>query len=434
MPPSSAPRAQRWWAARCPTRSTAWPPSPPAGTWSALVRNHELRDTPGRSVPLRLPATPTTTKGPGGNTTLDGPGLPQREGGAGEAVRQPHRHVHQLRRRRDARGAPGSPPRRPSRARELGFDRTHGYNFEVQVDDDGISRAGAAPATWAGSTTKRSRWTPRSGFVYQTEDRTPSGFYRYKPKTYGKLRRAVSSRSSPSTGKPQYNTMTGQRRFCADEGEVGSASPSPTQSAASCRAASCSTRGWSGARRSSPGWRAAGTATAASSSTRPAAATPGAGQVWQYHIGRRELQLIFESPSTDVLNSPDNICVSPRGGLVICEDGSGVQHVRGLTPTGEIFDLARNDASGTEWAGACFSPQGRTLFVNLQGETRPLQNPAGDKGPDASRSGGRGRRARSSPECTPAPPAVPPARRLPHSHAPRHMRAARCHAGRSPAG
>jgi hypothetical protein len=36
---------------------------------------------------------------------------------------------------------------------------------------------------------------------------------------------------------------------------------------------------------------------------------------------RRELQLIFESPSTDVLNSPDNICVSPRGGLVICEDG-----------------------------------------------------------------------------------------------------------------
>ena len=81
-----------------------------------------------------------------------------------------------------------------------------------------------------------------------------------------------------------------------------------------------------------------------------------------------------------MLNSPDNICVSPRGGLVICEDGSGVQHVRGLTRGGEIFDVARNDLNSSEWAGACFSPQGRTLFVSIQGETRPLQNPSGDKG------------------------------------------------------
>ncbi|HEY7503454.1 MAG TPA: hypothetical protein VH700_05070 [Gemmatimonadales bacterium] len=35
--------------------------------------------------------------------------------------------------------------------------------------------------------------------------------------------------------------------------------------------------------------------------------------------------------------------------------------------------------NGSEWAGACFRPQGRTLFVNIQGETRPLENPGGDK-------------------------------------------------------
>ncbi|MEX2281684.1 MAG: alkaline phosphatase PhoX [Gemmatimonadota bacterium] len=42
---------------------------------------------------------------------------------------------------------------------------------------------------------------------------------------------------------------------------------------------------------------------------------------------------------SNVLDNPDNITVSPRGGLVLCEDGSGVQFMRGLTRTGEIFDL-----------------------------------------------------------------------------------------------
>lgn len=108
--------------------------------------------------------------------------------------------------------------------------------------------------------------------------------------------------------------------------------------------------------------------------------TRGAGQVWQYIPSQQKLILIFESPSFDVLNMPDNITVSPRGGLVLCEDGSGTNFVRGLTRNGLVFDLARNDANGSEWAGACFSPQGRTLFVNIQGETRPRENPAGVKG------------------------------------------------------
>jgi hypothetical protein len=81
-----------------------------------------------------------------------------------------------------------------------------------------------------------------------------------------------------------------------------------------------------------------------------------------------------------VLNSPDNICVSPRGGIVICEDGGRADFVRGLTRDGTVFDLVGNNLNSSEWAGACFSPQGRTLFVNIQGETHPIQNPNGDKG------------------------------------------------------
>ncbi len=103
----------------------------------------------------------------------------------------------------------------------------------------------------------------------------------------------------------------------------------------------------------------------------------GAGQVWQYMPAMNRLILVFESPGFDVLNSPDNICVSPRGGLVICEDGSGQNFVRGLTRGGAVFDLVSNDLNGSEWAGACFSPQGRTLFASIQGNTRPLEQPSG---------------------------------------------------------
>jgi secreted PhoX family phosphatase len=103
------------------------------------------------------------------------------------------------------------------------------------------------------------------------------------------------------------------------------------------------------------------------------------GHVWQYVPGPEEgrggdgdmglLRLIFESPGTSVLDSPDNITVSPRGGLVLCEDGGGDQWLRGMSRGGQIFDFARNLLNDNEFAGACFSPDGHTLFVNIQGAT-----------------------------------------------------------------
>ena len=49
------------------------------------------------------------------------------------------------------------------------------------------------------------------------------------------------------------------------------------------------------------------------------------GQVWEYRPGLSggQLTLLFESTSPEVLESPDNVCVSPRGGIVLCEDGGG---------------------------------------------------------------------------------------------------------------
>jgi secreted PhoX family phosphatase len=105
----------------------------------------------------------------------------------------------------------------------------------------------------------------------------------------------------------------------------------------------------------------------------------GHGQIWDYDPAEETITLLFESPSALVLNAPDNICVSPRGGLVLCEDGNGEEFLHGLTTDGEIFPFAKNTAvlngerngiignfTGSEWAGACFSPDGKWLFANLQ--------------------------------------------------------------------
>jgi secreted PhoX family phosphatase len=99
-----------------------------------------------------------------------------------------------------------------------------------------------------------------------------------------------------------------------------------------------------------------------------------------------------------VLDQPDALTVSPRGGVVVCEDGDGedvnggTNFLRCLTPAGEIVTFARVDApldlhrwedgpkgaiGRSELSGACYSPDGRWLFVHLQypGKTFAITGP-----------------------------------------------------------
>ncbi len=107
------------------------------------------------------------------------------------------------------------------------------------------------------------------------------------------------------------------------------------------------------------------------------------GQVWFYDPKRRTLTLKVllgvnpdpTAPSADgAFDGPDNITVSPYGGLVIAEDGEGVQHLFGATDSGRTYPIARNELNlGTEeepeyseFTGVTFSPDGRTLYANIQ--------------------------------------------------------------------
>jgi len=97
------------------------------------------------------------------------------------------------------------------------------------------------------------------------------------------------------------------------------------------------------------------------------------GQVWEYDVHRQTLTLIYESSSAETLQGPDNVVIVPyTGDVFLCEDAAPPQYIRGLTVDGEIYDFALGLNNDTEFAGACFDPDGHTMYVNQYGERGSL--------------------------------------------------------------
>lgn len=101
------------------------------------------------------------------------------------------------------------------------------------------------------------------------------------------------------------------------------------------------------------------------------------GQIWKYTPGAGEgtaeetknpgsLELFVEPNNSTMLENADNLTVAPWGDLFVCEDGPGDHFLLGITPQGEIYKFGRNAISNSELAGATFSPDGSTLFMNIQ--------------------------------------------------------------------
>lgn len=90
------------------------------------------------------------------------------------------------------------------------------------------------------------------------------------------------------------------------------------------------------------------------------------GQVWALDAARDELMLLVEPNDVSVLDGPDNLTPAPNGDLIVCEDGTRDDFLVGITPQGRLYPLGRNAYNEMEFAGACFSPDGGTLFANIQ--------------------------------------------------------------------
>jgi hypothetical protein len=105
-----------------------------------------------------------------------------------------------------------------------------------------------------------------------------------------------------------------------------------------------------------------------------------------YHPRRDALTLFFESPGGSVLDSPDDLLVTPRGRILLCEDDASgadndthplapgvvdVNRLIGINRGGEASEFTVNVLNDSEFAGATFSPDSDVRFVNLFGDGSP---------------------------------------------------------------
>jgi uncharacterized protein len=259
------------------------------------------------------------------------------------------------------------------------FVKPHGYVFEVPADGAGSPE----PLKSLGRFVHEAvAVDPATGIVYLTEDHGTAGFYRFVPATPGMLSAGGKLEMLAVSGRARYDTRMNQRtgttfsvhwvpiadpdraHHLASRGDAQGVSTQGVQQGAAVFA------------RLEGAWYGGGAIYFDATS----GGNAGSGQIWEYVPGQELLRLIFESPGPSVLDKPDNLAVSPRGGIAICEDGNGtVQRLHGMTREGRLFPFIRNrvvlggqrhgyrgDFRDREFAGVCFSPDGAWMFFNIQ--------------------------------------------------------------------
>jgi secreted PhoX family phosphatase len=265
-------------------------------------------------------------------------------------------------------------------ATATGYDQSHGYLFEVPSTTSPGSPVQPVPLRQLGRFAHEAAAVdPDTGIVYETEDQGDvSGFYRFVPSTkptkFGDL--------ASATGELQMLRVTTEDGFvtCINQ-KVGTvypvswvriANPDPAIPTATIRGVAGATvfqeglnAGGAIFRRLEGCWYFEGKIYFTSTN----GGDVGMGQIWVHDPKASTITLLYEAPHHHALDFPDNCAMSPRGGMVVCEDGTGGQRLMGLTPKGELFEFARNIFNSIELAGACFSPDGGTLFVNIYGRS-----------------------------------------------------------------
>jgi uncharacterized protein len=206
---------------------------------------------------------------------------------------------------------------------------------------------------------------PRTGIVYQTEDSGTGLFYRFIPNKPGYLQEGGVLEALAIVGLFREYTNTGfpvGQKYQAEWVRIEDFDPAQdtVRLEGASKGAAIFTRGegiWYGNGEFYFCCTDGGSARK--------------GQVWRYIPGRTAkeggtIELFVEPNDESVLDGPDNIVVAPFGDLLLCEDGDDEQFVVGVTPDGGLYQFARNAINDREFAGACFSPDNQTLFVNIQ--------------------------------------------------------------------
>jgi len=298
----------------------------------------------------------------------------------------------------------------PERTGAAFFPKRHGYNFEVPLDRGAGDPAVAEPLVAMGRFAHEACATDqRTGIVYQTEDGGTgqgSGFYRFIPDRPRDLAAGGRLQMLAVERRPRADLREGQKPHRAlgvrwvDIDDVDPAYPTNNPAGSTFnqgfsqggakfnRLEGCWYDGKDGIFFASTSGGDVKNGDVNSDGYRE-----GFGQIWEYRSNGRSgdgrLQLVYESTGSEALDSPDNLCVTPRGGLILCEDDAssdsdlnraapGIEDVNrliGYSRRGEVFEFAVNRLNDSELAGATFSPNGKTLFVNIFGESASTSDP-----------------------------------------------------------
>jgi uncharacterized protein len=266
------------------------------------------------------------------------------------------------------------------RGQPFRLEKPHGFVFEVPAD--GASKAQALTAL--GQFKHEAALVDADGTVYLTEDAQPAGFYRLLPAKKGQL--AAGGRLQMLRARKASDLRTGLKpgqQFDVDWVDIER--PADGRGDKGHNGVLLQGQAQGGSLFTRLEGLYAGRDEIFFTSTDGGDAK--AGQVWRFIPSQQRLELFVESPGASVFDYPDNLCLHPRHGLiVVCEDSKQpVQRLYGLRREAGLdglFELARNnvqlaggeleklpglkgDFRGAEWAGTCFSADGKTLFANV---------------------------------------------------------------------
>ncbi len=261
-------------------------------------------------------------------------------------------------------------PTGPGQPYGEGLEQNHGWVFEVPASAPGL--VDAVPLRTMGRFNHEAACVdPATGIVYLTEDRDDSVLYRFVPQTPGRLAEGGRLQAMVVEGladtrnwnAPLMPVGKGWRVSWIDLDDVEAPRDDLRQRAAA-KGAALVARG-EGIHMGAREVFVCSTSGGAKQLGQILKLTPGVAGAPD------SLELFFESESTEQFNFGDNLTVAPSGHLIVCEDQYTKvvdNHIRGITPDGQAYNLARLRAQ-TELAGACFSPDGKWLFVNAYDPT-----------------------------------------------------------------
>ena len=225
---------------------------------------------------------------------------------------------------------------------------------------------------------------PSSGIVYMTEDVAPkAGFYRYIPNTPGQL--SAGGRLQMMKVNDGMDMRDGLQTFQKlDVDWVDIADPAKGFTKGSRAGDGVVTQGLQAGGSVFISLEGCDLHDGRVYFTSKLGGRENAGYIFEYDPAQETVWVVYESPGHDLISGPDNIIMSPRGSLVVCEDRvnrkKAGQSLNGLTTEGLMFRFCqvntnlegefgghdlRKTALNSEWAGPTFSRDGQWLFVNL---------------------------------------------------------------------